>query len=226
MTCASSNEAAFLSHWQLEIGQHCSVVLILHHPSSTHWCYSFYSFCHLEWWMFIFVSSCYRILWFSNLNVQESSWMYSVVCVHATIGQFQLGHKLVNKHKGLLRVAIETGFLHGINGVPQKFVGVFLAPKAKMSSNFCRRQMWMRDLCKQSVSDKNKPAALITNTCSTVILIVPKSRRVSFRTVAHVWKQLYWHEISGHRVDQLSAYFLLLKNTSCEILSQFQKQLL
>ena len=37
----------------------------------------------------------------------------------------------------LLGVAIQTGFLHGINGIPQKFMGILLAAKAKVSGNFC-----------------------------------------------------------------------------------------
>lgn len=40
----------------------------------------------------------------------------------------------------LLRVATETRLLHGIDGVPQKLMGVLLASKAKMSRNFCKRQ--------------------------------------------------------------------------------------
>lgn len=43
----------------------------------------------------------------------------------------------------LLWVAIETGFLHGIDGVPQKFMGIFLASEAKMSGNFCGRHKSM-----------------------------------------------------------------------------------
>lgn len=43
----------------------------------------------------------------------------------------------------LLWVAIETGFLHGIDGVPQKFMSILLAPKAKMSGNFCKRDKSM-----------------------------------------------------------------------------------
>lgn len=39
----------------------------------------------------------------------------------------------------VLWVAIEACFLHGIDGVPQKLMGVLLAPKAKMSCNFCGR---------------------------------------------------------------------------------------
>lgn len=42
--------------------------------------------------------------------------------------------------KALLRVATETRLLHGVDGVPQKLMGVLLAPEAKVSRNFCRRQ--------------------------------------------------------------------------------------
>lgn len=48
--------------------------------------------------------------------------------------------KLPPPTEALLRVATETRLLHGVDGVPQKLMGVLLAPKAKMSRNFCRRQ--------------------------------------------------------------------------------------
>lgn len=42
--------------------------------------------------------------------------------------------------EALLRVATETRLLHGVDGVPQEFMGILLASKTKMSRNFCRRQ--------------------------------------------------------------------------------------
>lgn len=42
--------------------------------------------------------------------------------------------------EALLWVATETRLLHGVDGVPQKLMGVLLASKAKMSCNFCARQ--------------------------------------------------------------------------------------
>lgn len=43
--------------------------------------------------------------------------------------------------EALLRVATETRLLHGVDGVPQKLMGVFLASEAKMSRNFCGRHI-------------------------------------------------------------------------------------
>lgn len=48
--------------------------------------------------------------------------------------------------KASLGIAIQTGFLHGINGIPQKFMGILLAAKAKMSGDFCDR--WKMCFCK------------------------------------------------------------------------------
>lgn len=48
--------------------------------------------------------------------------------------------QLPSQTEALLRVATETRLLHGVDGVPQKLMGVLLASKAKMSRNFCRRQ--------------------------------------------------------------------------------------
>ena len=49
--------------------------------------------------------------------------------------------------KALLGVAIETGFLHGVDGVPQKLMGILLAPKAKVSGDFCGRPKCALDFC-------------------------------------------------------------------------------
>lgn len=48
---------------------------------------------------------------------------------------------LAPRTEALLRVATETRLLHGIDGVPQKLMGVFLASEAKMSRNFCGRHI-------------------------------------------------------------------------------------
>lgn len=48
--------------------------------------------------------------------------------------------KIIRRTEPLLGVATETRLLHGVDGVPQKLVGVLLAPEAKMSRYFCRRQ--------------------------------------------------------------------------------------
>ncbi len=36
----------------------------------------------------------------------------------------------------LLGISIQTSFLHGVNGVTQKLMGILLTPKPKMASNF------------------------------------------------------------------------------------------
>lgn len=43
------------------------------------------------------------------------------------------------ENQALLWVAVETGFLHGVNGVPQELVRILLATEAEMSGDFCRK---------------------------------------------------------------------------------------
>lgn len=42
--------------------------------------------------------------------------------------------------KPLLGVAVETGLLHGVDGVAQELVGVFLAAETKVTGDFWRRE--------------------------------------------------------------------------------------
>lgn len=78
------------------------------------------------WWTSV-------VAWVCLSSLQMGAWHGRFPLMRNTI-------QLLPETEVLLRVAIQTRLLHGVNGVPQELVGILLAAKAKVSCNFCKGQ--------------------------------------------------------------------------------------